>query len=64
MTHLSVVFFAIMLFFLLIIIAVAIGIVVIIRKSRLDKGDKEEADLNLKRRIERLEKELENIKNK
>lgn len=41
-----------------------VGIVVIIKKSQFNKGDKEEANMDLKRRVESLEKEIEDIKNK
>lgn len=54
----------IILIIFLVIVAVIAGIVVVIKKSSFKNGEKEEMNLDLKRRIETLEKEIEDIKKK
>ncbi len=54
----------IILIIILVIVAVIAGIVVIIKKRSFKNGEKEETNMDLKIRVETLEREKEDIKNK
>ncbi|MRH43268.1 hypothetical protein GH741_11310 [Aquibacillus halophilus] len=51
-------------FIFLAVVAVIVSVVLIINRNRSKIVNKEEVNTDLKRRIERLEKEIENINNK